>query len=237
DLTRSEQVTLRRSVEHKISKLMLKELESDGFLVFDPTKPPLHAWVPGKGHGGRSSVALIPRALRRIKTVPPRVTRASTGPKTGEPVVMRLRKLQDIFAANPPDEYKEQIIFRQASDPWYATVVLRGSVTGGQRLEGAALGQSAQEAREAALRTLLDQLPRSCFPPTETPTRPQTAEAKGKVSRFVRPWSQKPLEPGRIEVTGAKASGRKTHEAHSEEARKTPPPPPKPKRMQPRMVS
>eukprot|EP00913_Durusdinium_trenchii_P000574 g530.t1 len=73
---------------------------------------------------------------------------------------MRLRKLQDTFAANPPDEYKEQIIFRQASDPWYATVVLRGSVTGGQRLEGAALGQSAQDAREAALRTLLDQLPR-----------------------------------------------------------------------------
>eukprot|EP00434_Breviolum_minutum_P003826 symbB.v1.2.003366.t2/scaffold189.1/size277183/3 len=150
ELTNSEQVTLRQSVEHKISKLMLKELESEGLLTFDTSQPPLHAWVPGKD---AQRVALIPRAQRRVKIVPPRVTKASaTGVKTGEPVFMRLRKLQDSFAANPPEEYKEQIIFRPSapSEPWYATVLLKSSA--GERLEGSprssdqgAVGQVAQE--------------------------------------------------------------------------------------------
>lgn len=252
DLTKSEQVTLQQSVEHKISKLMLKELESEGLLTFDSSQPPLHAWVPGKD---QQRIALIPRVLRRAKTVPPRVTKASTtGVKTGEPVFMRLRKLQDSFASNPPEEYKEQIIFRQsAEEPWYATVVLKGSATQGERLEGAALGQSAQAAREAAVQVLLDRMPRSTVlaPASVVLSRTSGISKKARFARpFTRPWTR-PFAPGKWRqgapigqapreaprLTEAPREASSGHNGHNGHSGRTPPPPPKPKRMQPRMVS
>ena len=47
----------------------------------------------------------------------------------------------------PHMEFRKFREFRSrqsAEEPWYATVVLKGSATQGERLEGAALGQSAQ---------------------------------------------------------------------------------------------
>eukprot|EP00435_Cladocopium_sp_Y103_P039447 s1233_g10.t1 len=189
DLTKSEQVTLKQS-----------ELESEGLLTFDASQPPLHAWVPGKD---QRRIALIPRVLRHAKTVPPRVTKASSaGVKTGEPVFMRLRKLQDSFASNPPEEYKEQIIFRQsAEEPWYATVVLKGSATQGERLEGAALGQSAQAAREAAVQVLLDRMPRS------TVLAPAPAAARSRWRQaLAQPYDQRHMHENQ-RATSSRTSG------------------------------
>ncbi|CAE7698383.1 ycf45 [Symbiodinium sp. CCMP2456] len=257
ELSRAERASFEKSVEQKISHLMLKELEQ--------AKPP--RWRLKDKALGR--VSLVPRALRKGRTIPPRI-RAGAAALRGPPVFVQLRELQDAFVQHPPDEYREEVIFRPPpASPWHATFILRSQRSGGRRAEGTGEGVSPQAAREAAAAALLQQLPPP-FPkpnfkparqvPTTVPPRPEAGpwlaaarppprpalpspEAMSSLSAAIQPqlplqltrrWIR-PLLPGSQQSPGQMAQRAIKDE---EAGKRTPPPPPKPKRkFRPRIVS
>ncbi|CAE7658165.1 unnamed protein product [Symbiodinium sp. CCMP2592] len=141
ELSRTERASFEKSVEQKISHLMLKELEQ--------AKPP--RWRLKDKALGR--VSLVPRAQRKGRTIPPRM-RAGAAALRGPPVFVQLRELQDAFVQHPPDEYREEVIFRPARKHDRKAGPDHGaSKTGGEALDGrgeasASAGSSISRSNE-----------------------------------------------------------------------------------------
>lgn len=148
-------------VEHQLAHMALQELEAAGRLVYDASQPVINRWQLGPNAKGGYDAK-----KRQLPTNPPPAPQHNSAKQVvdtdpSEPPLLRLRRLQDSFELQPPDEYSEHIVCQPGEHGtlvWHSTLTLCGPMTNGTPSEGHGESSSRPKAQEQAAAQLLSLL-------------------------------------------------------------------------------